>query len=196
MNNMFNKFSKYQQILLSLLLGLLIGIGFMYIVDTNNKSIDVSSLLNKSNEFYYHQENLQKSFVVDDLAIADINFKNNVKEINLNGSLTYKLSLNNLSYTLENKTLSILVNDAYLDSISIDLNKSTYVDQKDGLLTLKEMSIRLCDYDYLQSAFKQSLSADSNTIEQEAKNDLYSQLDAYLSDLFKDTNLEIVINYR
>lgn len=193
---MFNKFSKYQQILLSLLLGLLIGIGFMYIVDTNNKSIDVSSLLNKSNEFYYHQENLQKSFVVDDLAIADVNFKNNVKEINLNGSLTYKLSLNNLSYTLENKTLSILVNDAYLDSISIDLNKSTYVDQKDGLLTLKEMSIRLCDYDYLQSAFKQSLSADSNTIEQEAKNDLYSQLDAYLSDLFKDTNLEIVINYR
>lgn len=193
---MLNKFSKYQQILLSLLLGLLIGIGFMYIVDTNNKSIDVSTLLNKSNEFYYHQENLQKSFVVDDLAIADINFKNNVKEINLNGSLTYKLSLNNLSYTLENKTLSILVNDAYLDSISIDLNKSTYVNQKDGLLTLKEMSIRLCDYDYLQSAFKQSLCADSNTIEQEAKNDLYSQLDAYLSDLFKDTNLEIVINYR
>ena len=196
MNNMLNKISKYQHMLLGLLLGLLIGIGFMYIVDTNNKSIDISSLLNKSNEFYYHKENLQKKFVNDELAIADANFKNNVKEINLNGSLTYKLSLNNLSYTLENKTLNILVKDAYLDSISIDLNKSTYVDQKDGLLTLKEMSIRLCDYDYLQSAFKQSLIADLNTIEEEAKNDLHNQLSAYLSDLFKDTNLEIIINYQ
>ena len=194
--NMKNRSFKYQQLALGLLLGLLIGIGFMYLVDLNAKEINIPSTINFAQEFSYQSKNLEKSFEINDLEIADDLFKNSVKELKLKGSFKYKISLTDSSYNLENDILELTLTEAYLDDVFIDLDKSTYVDSADGLLSLKEMRIRLCDYEYLKEEFKNTLMFEYTKVEEEAITYLHNEVYKYISNLFKDQNIEIVINYR
>lgn len=196
MNNMKKINFKYQQLTLGLLVGLLIGIGFMYIVDLNTKELNVASTINFSEEFYYQSAVLKKDFDVSELNIADEQFKNSVSEISLRGSFTYRISLMNTKYNLEDKVLTLLVPEAVLDDVIVDFDKSVYIDTRDGLLSLKEMRIRLCDYDYLKDEFKQSLSTDYKSVEEEALKDLHNQVSDYVNKLFANQDIEIIINYQ
>lgn len=182
---------KYKQLIIGLLIGLIIGLSISFLLPQNNKHEELDSLLKINELFTYSKDNINLSVTKEEIKITDPD--STVNNFNLRGSVTYSIDLNKLTYVKDKDNLTVTIKDIEPGNILLDYNTSTVIDEDDGLISLKEARIRLTDYHKIEDYFSNNINLDD--ICNEAKEELHKQAIVYINNRLTDLDLNITVNF-
>ncbi len=100
----------------------------------------------------------------------DFNFLKKTQKVTYKGTGYFVVDLDNLTKNniiqdKENKTITIQINHAYLQTIEIDPNKIIINDVREGLLARGDIELTLKDYNAIEKELRNQLETKFNTAE-------------------------------